>query len=99
MHALSDQTKRRQRCRRGSERLTLSRGLYLPNRMMMTGNGFPAMGGVLIVKTSVLFAPFKGETRASFRMMVMRKHDDQQKEQGGEKGKEVKAMRFHWQRR
>lgn len=95
MHALSDQTKRRQRCRRGSERLTLSRGLHLPNRMVMTGNGFPAMGGVLIVKTSVLFAPFKGETRASFRMMVMRKHDDQQKEQGGEKGKEVKAMRFH----
>ncbi|MDD6775216.1 MAG: hypothetical protein PUD98_06350 [Bacteroidales bacterium] len=46
--------------------------------MMMTGNGFPAMGSVLIVKTSVLFAPFKGETRASFRMMVMRKHDDQQ---------------------
>lgn len=53
------------------------------------------MGGVLIEKTSVLFAPFKGETRASFRMMVMRKHDDQPKEQGGEKGKEVKAMRFH----
>ena len=98
MHALSDQTKRRQRCRRGSERLTLSRGLHLPNRMVMTGNGFPAMGGVLIVETAVLFAPFKGEARASFRMMVMRKHDDQQKEQGGEKGKEVKAMRFHWQR-
>lgn len=78
MHALSDQTKRRQRCRRGSELLTLSRGLYLPNRMMMTGNGFPAMGSMLIEKTSVLFAPFKGETRASFRMMVMRKHNDQQ---------------------
>lgn len=53
------------------------------------------MGSMLIEKTSILFAPFKGETRASFRMMVMRKHDDQQKEQGGEKRKEVKAMRFH----
>lgn len=53
--------------------------------MMMTGNGFPAMGSVLIEKTSVLFAPFKGETRASFRMMVMRKHDDQQKRAGRRK--------------
>lgn len=43
------------------------------------------MGSVLIEKTSVLFAPFKGETRASFRMMVMRKHDDQQKRAGRRK--------------